>query len=176
MPGPRPSRGLKATMSAELLGISTQTLRYWREHLDPERHNGYFSVGRLLAYRVLTVLIRERNVSVEILQHCDRRELFEVCEHVALNVLAKSYLYLDRTQPLLFLHHSKPFVPDDVYDVDTLALDGIVRTHRAALESMGSDASQRRYQLEPSKPGTMRRRTIIRSNPLIDLSVLDDGL
>lgn len=140
-------RGCKATLSAELLGIGSETLRYWREHLDPNPSPTYFSGGRLLAYRVLKVLIRHHFIPVEALQRCNRSELFECCEHVATNVLERSFLYIDPRLGRLSLHEECPLIDDDNIDAQVIPLKGIVRLHRLAWERLGFPAP--RQQLRP---------------------------
>lgn len=179
MPGSAPPPAPKAKLSAAALEISAQTLRYWRKELDPEPRNEYFSSGRLLAYRVLKVLIRHRGIDVEELKRCDCEALFEACTHVAWDVLARSYLYVDRKEGVLFLHHAELFIDKDDYDAECFALAGIVAMHRAMWERLGFNGTVRRELLPPNTAAPPRHAPIIRRKelrpkgpPSIDLSVL----
>lgn len=134
--------GFKPHVVRELLGVGAETLRYWRTSLDPDPKRLYFSSGRVLLYRILTVLIRHHFIPVQCLQRCDIAALSEQCEQVALNVLAQSYLYTDPARNVLRLCEVRPSVPDDNFDALVVPLKGIVERHRDALEQMGRDSSQ----------------------------------
>jgi hypothetical protein len=138
------AHGFKPQVAADLVGISKTTQRYWRNHIDPNGQSSTFSSGRLLAYRILKVLVYRRGLSVESLQRCDMASLFEHCEQVTLAVLGQSFLLINAETAQLSFHERRPELSEEDADLDAqvIALKSIVSAHREALELAGHDPAQ----------------------------------
>lgn len=132
-----PSRGYKPHVVAELLNVGPETVRYWRTRLDPNSAKTHFSGGRLLAYRVIKTLVRNRFVPVEVLEHCPLETLFEACEHVALAALGRCWVLVDPPLCKLELSEVIPTLDPDSLDALVQPLAGVVKAHRLALEQLG---------------------------------------
>lgn len=60
----------------QLLGIERSIFRYWRSHLDPRPKQKSFDKEKLFAYRLLTCLIQDKHLPVNVLELFDLAPIF----------------------------------------------------------------------------------------------------
>ncbi len=94
--------GYKPQIVCGLLGISDQTLRYWRSTLIPNGHKAFFSGRDLFSLKILTVLIQELGFDVEDLRDFRLNTLFKHCHTASIDNLSKSILLIDRKKSTIF--------------------------------------------------------------------------
>jgi DNA-binding transcriptional MerR regulator len=115
--------------AAELLGISYQTLKYWREVLDPRVKHARYSGREILAYSVIKSLIREQNYSPEKLSQFPMNLFFELMLSSSLEDLKNQILILNANKKLICL---KPeLTAEEIRDRQTtfLHLDEVIDDH-----------------------------------------------
>ncbi|MBL1319700.1 MAG: hypothetical protein COA63_001385 [Methylophaga sp.] len=71
------TRGYKPHLVRDILGLSKERFRYWRNKLDPKPHRSYFTYSDILAYRIMKTLIEDKREPVEFLSRFDWSELFK---------------------------------------------------------------------------------------------------
>jgi len=88
----------KLRFALEATGLSSQTLRHWREVLPPLRHrvahHPAFSAGDLLAMKVLHLWSRRWDAKISHME-CASTGLFELCEAEPWARIEQSLLALD---------------------------------------------------------------------------------
>ena len=131
------SKGYKPNVTAELLEVGDQTLRYWRTHLDPSPHRRCFSADVVLAYQIIKFLTRVRHVPVGVLEKCGCESVFKLCESNELADLSRLAIVIDEKHCDLKVVDSA-FQPDnfDLY-LHKLALKPVVNEHLDALSGFG---------------------------------------
>jgi len=129
--------GYKPHTAAALLGIGPETLRYWRRELDPNPYRSHFSGGVLLAYHVLNLLIRVRDLPVARLKACPLAVLFEACERERARDLSRHWLILNLEQGTLRMAGSALGHDPACWAAHALPLAPAVAAYREALETHG---------------------------------------
>jgi len=104
-------RGLKSYAVCDLLGITKQSLRYWRVNLDPFKQRSEFDGSNILAYRVIETCINKQGITVSELKSNGVKLLFEEC--------TKHHLYLKK---LLFVF-DKSIHKLDLVDIKNNEID-----------------------------------------------------
>lgn len=115
--------------AAELLGISYQTLKYWRGVLDPRVRHARYSGREILAYSVIKSLIREQKYSPERLSKFPMNLFFELILTSKFEHLRNQILILNDNKNLIFL---KPeLTAEDIRDRQTtfLYLEDVISDH-----------------------------------------------
>ena len=136
------SKGYKPHVAAELLEVGTQTLRYWRAHVDPRPYRKTFPSGILLAYQVIKIFSRRKHVPVTVLEQCSWERIFALCESRAPEKLANLAILIDEKK-----HDIKvvdvEYQPN-IYDLDLhlLPLRPVVDGHFHALHTFGHDLTE----------------------------------
>lgn len=73
----------------DTLGISTETLRYWRKYLDPLSTRSYFTPEDIFVYRIMYELIRKRKMPIVELKKGDWEALFSICNETSYEALCR---------------------------------------------------------------------------------------
>ncbi len=135
-------KGYKPKMMCDLLGVSVQTLRYWRKKLEPEPKRAIFSSGDLLAFRIIKVLIQRGRFTVEGLLSYNISEIFSYCNQCRPENIAPFTLVLNEND------HSIEWVETvipSIQSIDTciLSLSMVVEEQMNAFSSLGDDRDYR---------------------------------
>lgn len=131
-----PLRGYKPHVAEAVLGISRQTFENWRKQLDPQPNRTALSTPVLLAYRIITSLIRNRLIRVGDLKKINVFAIFEICEAMPSTQLETYTLVLDVAAKKIFLTRDQTHLAD--LDYIALKLDRVVAAHRDALLNLGA--------------------------------------
>ncbi|MFC3194303.1 hypothetical protein ACFODZ_08635 [Marinicella sediminis] len=94
---------LKPGALIELLKISDQTLRYWRNHLDPRQDKHIFTGRDILMYSVFNLMIRAEQVQVRDLKGHNWAEVFNFCHKSSNQILLNSALVYDAYTKSLYI-------------------------------------------------------------------------
>ena len=89
-------------VAANMLDISTETIRYWRSNLDPEKTRYYFSPEDIFVYRIMKSFIRGYTKPISLLKKCDWTLIFKVCNETEYRVLRKHLVILNSIQKKLY--------------------------------------------------------------------------
>lgn len=129
--------GLNPSLCASMLGVKSQTFRYWRSHLHPSGEQKKFSSSELFTFRVFLFLIRRRGMSVQQLakQHlqgwfsafADKQTDYFSEKCIEVDVLRNDFLIKDRD------------TVSDIYNLDLFHLDlrHVVQEHFDTFDKLG---------------------------------------
>ncbi len=83
-------------MVSSLLGVGHETVKYWKNHLDPVPHRtGGFSNKDILCYRVFKFLIRKKHLPVKVLKLFHWQDVFESIHSTPLDQLTSKTLIIN---------------------------------------------------------------------------------
>lgn len=121
--------GYKPHLSAEILGITKETLRYWKTHLDPNPRRTHFSANTLLAYRVIKALIEDLRFTPSHLKKYDLSLLFDFARDNDLETVENYKILLAADGSSLSFHHED--APFDMHNrkIAILYLSDLVKEH-----------------------------------------------
>jgi len=99
------ARGYKPHLVRDILGLTKERFRYWRNKLDPKPYRPYFSYSDILAYRVMKALIEYKHLPVEFLSKFDWSELFKLLSHTNNRDLERMVVTLHVEQVSMTIQH-----------------------------------------------------------------------
>jgi|GEM_PF-5318019 len=129
--------GLNPSLCASMLGVKSQTFRYWRCHLHPCGEQKKFSSSELFTFRVFLFLIRRRGMSVQQLAEqqlqiwfgtfAENEMKYFSTKCIEVNVLDNDFLIKDKN------------TATDTYNLDLFHLDlrHVVQEHYDAFDNLG---------------------------------------
>lgn len=88
--------GFRPKVARQLLGISQETLRYWRAELDPVPTRPLFRGVDLVSYRVIKELIVYLGINVAQLARYEVGKVFDICEKTRLKNINNFIIQVDR--------------------------------------------------------------------------------
>lgn len=89
------TQGFKPEVLQQLVGISRQTLRYWRTNLDCLPTRARFTAKVILVYWIFKLLIKNRHVHVQELQQYNLSNLFQWVQDNSFDRISEHLLVLD---------------------------------------------------------------------------------
>ncbi len=98
-----------------MIGISVETLRYWRNNIDPREEKDQFSGKDVLVYSVMNLMIRAEYVPVTKLKKHDWETIFNFCQQTSNKVLMNYAVIYDGENDLLFIDKFENIDFDDNY-------------------------------------------------------------
>lgn len=135
------TRGFKPHVVIALLGISGQTLRYWRKQLDPQPQRSLFSSPDVLALRLIKAFTHHHDTSVRMLKKCGFSSLFDEFEKTPMYILRDRIALLDeRNETISLIPHDPGFDIDD-FRLHGIGLCTVVNEHLESLCRFGSPQS-----------------------------------
>lgn len=132
------SNGYKPHVTAELLGITRETLRYWRAHLDPHPQRHHYSGGILFAYRIVKSLIRYKHLPVETLAQCAWVPLFDACDAQPIGQWRERVIVVDEKALTVTWQAATAPVDDNNLFLQRLPLRPVLAEHMAAFSTLGA--------------------------------------
>lgn len=85
----------KRNQVLEILEINIDTLRYWREALDPVKRRKTYSVRCILAFKIISILIKTHGISVNHLKKFNCEIIFIWCDELDHTILEDIALIVD---------------------------------------------------------------------------------
>jgi len=126
-------KGYKPNFVCELLGISTQTFRYWREHLMPLPKRAIYSGRDLFAFRLMVVFVREKNINVQVIEQFPISKIFEFCNEASFSKLKKHILALDLADLTVHFYDNPEKLDVRNRTLTWVFLDDLVEEHLTAM-------------------------------------------
>lgn len=137
--------GYKTALVCELLGVGRQTLRYWREKLDPRPDRIVFSAGDLLAYQVIRVAVHEKGMSVSFLSQFDWGLVFKAFNQDEATEFEAWVLLIDTEQLTLTFQsndqHANTAAEHERTNLslNSIPLSPVIRRHSVSFLRLGND-------------------------------------
>ena len=132
------NKGLKTQAVSDLLGVTRQTLRYWRENIDPFIKRRNFDGPAILAYRIISVCINKQGITAKELKESKLEVLFNECKKHRSELVNKVFIYNNIKKRVSFVDLDDPDINCHSAEVRTFALREIVREHVESMILMGS--------------------------------------
>ena len=129
--------GLKRAQVIEILGISIEMLKYWREKLDTEKKRKFYSVRHVLSFYIIKILIKHRGISVRHLAQFDIANLIHWCECFADLESESRILVIDNRSHNFRFESSDYNKPINDYEIDTVPLSRVVLEFNQHLHCLG---------------------------------------
>lgn len=126
--------GFRPHMVADLLGVSLEGLRYWREQLEPRPMKSLYQGQHLLTFRCIKWLVQRREHSVRTLKRCQIGSMFTWWEQVGTRSAMKMWFILDTAKGEWYTLPRHEACPATGWDLDALPLEPVIIAHYKALE------------------------------------------
>ena len=119
----------------QLLEIPKETLRYWRQHIDPQPNRKIFSTNNVFVYRMIKALIRRHYVPTGKVRQCNWSVIFDKCDQLGIYEMAKLDLVYDYDHVNLVLVEAKnnPYHSQRSSDHQIVFLKTIFKQHLQGL-------------------------------------------
>lgn len=136
------TRGYKPHLVREILGLSKERFRYWRNKLDPKPHRSHFIYSDILAYRVMKTLIEDKREPVEFLSKFDWSELFKSLSLTNNQELKKMVVTLHAESTNMTLQHLEEISGNRSNKVIFVYLEELIDEQFNAFVELGGSGPQ----------------------------------
>ncbi len=132
-------RALKSYVVCDLLGITKETLRYWRINLDPNRYRSEYDGSSILAYRIIETCVNKQGIAVKEMKVNGIDILFETCKLHRSVLKTKLIAFHYSTNTLAIYDAKNNNIDPYSTDIRAFSIRDIVENHTDAMFSLGEE-------------------------------------
>ncbi len=137
------SQGYKPQVARDVLNVSQETFRYWRENIDPKTARSHFSPSDLLVYRILKAYTMDHGISIKRLKNFDWSKLFTEFNRQSYPKLKNLVVVLNQREGFLKLMTSEEAAHYSHYSNLKVDLKTIIEENIMALLGKGENPNKR---------------------------------
>ncbi len=147
------NKGLKSYAVCDLLGVTRQTLRYWKSNLDPINNRSDFDGSTILAYRIIDVCINKQGINARKLQEAGTEVIFRECNKHRSVLQKRLFVFNNKKNKIVFMNKDDIEINLLSMDYRVFALEEIVDEHVESMISMGSRPSVKKINAQTQGVG-----------------------
>lgn len=99
----RKNKFFKPSAVKAILNISTETLRYWRANLDPDKKRKYFTKRDVVVYLIFKIMIKAECVPVKKLKQFNWTPIFEKVNKASNSEIKNIVVVYDGLKNILYM-------------------------------------------------------------------------